>query len=189
MTSDRVVAVFGSSQTKPGSPEWIEAEKTGARFAGAGLAIITGGYGGTMEAASKGASGSGGTVIGVTVPTVFTGRSGANRYVTREIRAATLVERIGVLTDTAHGVIALPGSIGTAAELVVSWNINHVTRRNGGVRVPTVVVGDAWQKLVQLLVTQTGAFGGDVQIVDTADEAVDWILVQPEIRRVAPKTT
>lgn len=182
MTSQPVVAIFGSSQTEPGSPEWIDAEKTGARCAGAGLAVITGGYGGTMEAASRGASIAGGTVIGVTAPDLFKVRhAGANEYVTREIHATTLPERIGILTGTASGVIALPGSIGTAAELIVSWNLNHVARRNDGVRTPTVAVGDEWRQLASLLVERTGAFAGDVHVVDTADEAVDWMLAQPEI--------
>jgi uncharacterized protein (TIGR00725 family) len=160
----------------------MDAEKIGARCAGAGLAVITGGYGGTMEAVSKGASMAGGTVIGVTAPALFTRRSSANQYVTREIQAPTLIERIGTLLEEAHGVIALPGSIGTAAELIVSWNLNHVTRRNGGGRIPIVAVGDEWRELSNLLVERTGAFSGDVHLVDTADAAVDWILTQVEIR-------
>lgn len=135
-----------------------------------------------MEAVSRGASIAGGTVIGVTAPALFTRRSSANEYVTREIQAPTLVERIGTLIGQANGVIALPGSIGTAAELIVSWNLNHVARRNRGARVPTVAVGDEWRDLSRLLVERTGAFHGDVHLVDTADAAVDWILTQPEIR-------
>jgi uncharacterized protein (TIGR00725 family) len=182
LTSQRVVAVFGSSQTVPGSARWIAAEEIGARCAHAGLAVITGGYGGTMEAVSRGASMAGGTVIGVTAPTLFTRRSGANRYVTHEIHTPNLVERIGTLIGKADGIIALPGSIGTAAELIVSWNLNHVARRNGGVRVPTVAVGDEWRDLSGLLVERTGAFPGDIHLVDTADAAMDWILTQPEMR-------
>jgi uncharacterized protein (TIGR00725 family) len=135
-----------------------------------------------MEAVSKGASMAGGTVIGVTVPALFRRRSGANQYVAREIEASTLIERIGTLIGEADCVIALPGSIGTAAELIVSWNLNHVARRNGGARVPTVAVGEEWRELRSLLVERTGAFPGDVHLVDTADEAMDWILTQPEIR-------
>jgi uncharacterized protein (TIGR00725 family) len=182
LTSYRTVAVFGSSQTEPGSSRWTDAEKIGARCAGAGLAVVTGGYGGTMEAVSRGASMAGGTVIGVTAPALFARRPSANRYVTREIQAPTLLDRIGTLIEEAHGVIALPGSIGTAAELIVSWNLNHVARRNGGVRIPTVAVGEEWKELRNLLVERTGAFSEDVHLVDTADAAMDWILTQPEIR-------
>lgn len=180
MTPLRAVAVFGSSQTKPGSPRWVDAERLGARCADAGLGVITGGYGGTMEAVSRGASMGGGDVVGVTVPTLFKRRTGPNRYVTREIQVPSLIERIGTLIGEATGVIVLPGSIGTAAELVVSWNLNHVARRNEGRRIPTVAVGDEWRDLGRLLVKQMGAFDGDVHIVDTTEAALDWILAQPE---------
>jgi uncharacterized protein (TIGR00725 family) len=154
----------------------------GARLASAGLAVVTGGYGGTMEAASKGAVANGGMAIGVTAPKLFTGRSAANEYVTREIQAGSLSERLGILTSEADGVIALPGSIGTATELLVSWNLNHITRRNSGSRLPTVAVGGGWRDLARLMTTGLGAFGGDIATVATAEEAVDWLLDQPEMR-------
>jgi len=178
----KAVAIFGSSGTEPHSPDWIDAESAGARCAGAGLGVITGGYGGTMEAVSKGAALVGGHVIGVTAPGLFQDRPGANRYVTEEIEARSLSERIGILTDLASGVIALPGSIGTAAELVIAWNINYISRRANAIRLPTVAVGQRWHALTDFLTSQIGADPGDVHVVDTADEAVDWLLAQPEIR-------
>lgn len=180
MTTASVVAIFGSSATEPGSSEWDDAEQAGRRCAEAGLAVITGGYGGTMEAASKGANLAGGEAIGVTVPTLFPTRSGANPYVTREIEAKSLAERIGVLTNLANGVIVLPGSIGTAAELLVAWNLNHVGRRNGGRRLPTVAVGPTWLQFWELATGTLGAFGEDVHLVDTSGKAVDWLLAQLE---------
>lgn len=176
----RAVAIFGSSAIKPQSDEWVEAEQTGRRCAEAGLAVVTGGYGGTMEAASKGAHLAGGEVIGVTAPALFPGRPGANQYVTREIEAETLTDRIGILASLAAGVVVLPGSIGTAAELVIAWNLNHVSRGKGEGRLPTVAVGDGWRGLWQLATSTLGASGEDVHVVDSADEAVDWLLEQPE---------
>jgi uncharacterized protein (TIGR00725 family) len=175
------VAIFGSSQTTPGSREWAQAEKAGRRCAEAGLIVVTGGYGGTMEAASKGAASAGGEVIGVTAPDLFTGRSGANPFVTREMPAKTLTERIGVLTDLADGAMVLPGSIGTAAELVIAWNLNHITRRNGGGRFPTVTVGAEWREFWTLMTGRLDAVGEDVHTADDVDQAVEWLLAQPEI--------
>ena len=60
MTDNGGVAVFGSSQTEPGSAEWEDARRAGARLAEEGYAVITGGYGGTMEAVSNGAAEAGG---------------------------------------------------------------------------------------------------------------------------------
>lgn len=183
------MAVFGSSQTEPDSPQWVEAERVGALLAEAGLGVVTGGYGGTMEAASRGAVGSGGTAIGVTAPALFLKRSGANNYVTEEIETASLAERLGVLVDLASGAIVLPGSIGTVAELVVAWNLNHIARRNGGRRLPTVAVGDGWSSLWRLLTDELGAFEGDIHRVETVDEAVDWLLGQPEISLIVSTAT
>lgn len=175
------VAIFGSSQTTPGSDEWAEAERAGYRCASAGLTVITGGYGGTMEAASLGASRAGGHVIGVVAPDLFLARSGANQHVTHVIEARTLAERIGALTDLADGAIVLPGSIGTAAELVIAWNQNHIMRRNGGPRLPTVAVGEDWHAFWTLIIARLGAVGEDIEVVANADQAVEWLLAQPEV--------
>lgn len=134
-----------------------------------------------MEAASKGAARAGGHVIGVTAPDLFTTRSGANRYVTREVEAKTLTERIGILTDLADGVIVLPGSIGTAAELVIAWNLNHIARRNLGIRLPTAVVGKEWNELWNLFTGRLGAHGDDIHVADSAGDAVIWLSEQPEM--------
>lgn len=184
MTGTSYIAVFGSSATVPGSSDWEDAESVGRSLAQAGLGVVTGGYGGTMEAASRGAALAGGGVIGVTAPPLFTGRFGANSHVSEEITAATLAERIGRLTEIASGVIVLPGSIGTAAELVVAWNMNHIARIGGRERLPTVAVGNVWRNLASLLTDEGGANAVDVTVVATADEAVEWMLVQPEIHAI-----
>lgn len=49
------VSVFGSARSKPGSEEYLLAEKVGAALAEAGYAVITGGGPGAMEAANLGA--------------------------------------------------------------------------------------------------------------------------------------
>jgi len=182
LSHGRVVAVFGSSAAEPHTAEWADAEEVGASLARAGCTVVTGGYSGVMEAVSKGANLTGGRVVGVTAPELFAARPGANAYVTEERPATTLTERIGALIGFASGVVALPGSIGTAAELVIVWNLNHVRRNNGGVRIPTVAVGPGWREMWELLSVRMGAFSGDIHVVDTATGAVEWLLAQPEIR-------
>ena len=181
MTQRQVVAVFGSSQTSRSSDEWREAENVGARLASAGIAVLTGGYGGTMEAASKGAAEAGGHVIGVTVPAIFPGRIGANPHVIEEIEATSLTDRLGRMFSMSDGTIAMPGSIGTATELIVSWNLNYVVRNNGGRRIPSVAVGGAWKAVGGSLVEQTGADEIDVHFEPTGARAVDWMLAELEI--------
>lgn len=175
------MAVFGSSRTQEGTQEWAEAEDIGQRLAHAGLKVVTGGYGGVMEAVSLGASGAGSEVIAVTAPTLFAQRPGANPYVTHEIEAITLTERIGVLTTIADGAIVMPGSIGTAAEMLIAWNLNHIMRGNGGTRFPTVAIGTVWREISDLLVNDAGANGEDIHLAVNSDEALSWLLSQPEM--------
>lgn len=181
MTGERAVAIFGSSRTDPGSILWREAEEAGARCARAGLTVVTGGYGGSMEAASKGAAREGGRVVGVTAGGLFRTRTGANPYVTHEIAAQSITERIGILIDIARGALILPGSIGTTAELVIAWNINDIARRHGGTRFPTVAVGEEWREFRSLVSGRLGAEPNDIHVVDDADAALDWLLDQPEL--------
>ncbi len=176
--STRLVAIFGSSQTPPGSAAWREAENLGSTIAGAGFGVITGGYGGTMEAASKGAASAGGHTVGVIAPSLFPGRTGANEHVAEIVEATSLTNRIGELVARSVGAIALPGSIGTATELLIAWNVNHIVRRNGGTALPTVAVGSGWREVAAILTTEIGAFAGDVHLVDTAQEAAVWLIDQ-----------
>jgi uncharacterized protein (TIGR00725 family) len=170
------VAIFGSSQTDPGSKEWEEAHGAGSHFAHHGWNVLTGGYGGTMEAVSKGAAEAGGHVIGVTAPTLFPGRSGANPYVQELIEASSLANRIDIMMQRSDATIALPGSIGTAAELLISWNTNHILRRRGDIPRHNVAVGPGWKTVARILVEVIGANEDDVYWAETVEEGVRWVL-------------
>lgn len=172
------VAVFGSSQTEPGSPEWADAEFVGRAFARAGHSVVTGGYGGTMAAVSKGATEAGGVAIGVTAPTLFPGREGANQYVSKLIEAGSLSDRIGRMVQMSVGCVALPGSIGTAAELLIAWNTNHILRRNGLPSYPTVAVRGHWAELRATMVQKLSANEQDINWVDTGEQAAAWLIGQ-----------
>ncbi len=175
----RRIAVFGSSQTAPGSQEWAEAELVGKSLAKSGFSVVTGGYGGTMEAASRGAVEEDGEAIGVTASPLFPQRTGANAFVTSVEDTSSLTERIGRMVEMSSGFVVLPGSIGTAAELVVVWNINHVFRKasqpNG---IPVVAVGRQWRMFGQFMTHEMGAVEDGVHWAPTGQLAVSWIVEQ-----------
>ena len=178
MTEPRV-AVFGSSQTKPGSEEWVAAEFVGRSLAESGISVVTGGYGGTMEAVSMGAVEHGGEAIGVTASPLFPLRAGANDFVSIVEDTSSLAERIGRMVELSSGCIVLPGSIGTAAELVVVWNINHVLRKSSQPNgIPVVAVGSQWQAFGQFMTQEMGAIEDGVHWTPTAKLAVSWIVEQ-----------
>jgi hypothetical protein len=171
--SSPVIAVFGASMSAPGDGQFEEGVRCGQLLASAGMAVATGGYGGLMEAVSQGAASAGGRVIGVTAPTVFPGRTGANPHVTEELRAASLTERIHELIHLSDGSIALHGSLGTATELLVAWNLAFVARYSGKSPGPVVAVGDRWAHLVASLARDLETDGSLVHCVADVDAAVE----------------
>lgn len=171
-TDRKVVAVFGSSASAPGSRDYEDGRRCGRLLAEAGFAVATGGYAGLMEAVCRGAAEAGGPTIGVTAPTVFPARSGANEWVEYEIPADDLALRIVTLIDLADGFIALPGSIGTLAELVVAWNLAFVAPFAGADFGPIATVGDTWQELVPLLTERLSSNSETIAISGTVEDAV-----------------
>ncbi|MEE8497886.1 MAG: LOG family protein [Acidimicrobiia bacterium] len=173
--SNKIIAVFGASKSIPGDGTYEDGVTCGRLLAEAGYGVVTGGYGGLMEAVSKGASEAGGHVLGVTVPAVFRGRAGANAFVDEERKAAHLLERIHQLTDISAGTIVLPGSLGTFTELGVAWNLAFVARFSGEEPKPVVTVGPTWHQLVNDLGSQLATDIGLIRCVATVDEAVNVI--------------
>jgi uncharacterized protein (TIGR00725 family) len=177
-----VVAVFGSSGATPELGEYRDGLRCGRLLAEAGFTVATGGYGGTMEAVSRGASEAGGLAIGVTAPTVFPDRPGANSFITDERPAVGLVPRIEQLLSISQASIALPGSIGTLAELVLAWNLAFVARFTGETPKPVITVGDLWRRLVADLARALVTDLSVVTCAGTVDEAVTSVrqrLLQP----------
>ncbi|MBI9050984.1 MAG: LOG family protein [Anaerolineaceae bacterium] len=136
-------AVFGSARPVPGEPDYEAAFQIGKLLAQRNFGVVTGGYMGTMEAVSKGASVYGGEVVGVTCEEIEKWRPiEHNAYVQHVIHCITLDERIRRLINEADaGAIALPGGIGTLAEIAMFWN--HVVIHPTDIR-PLVFVGDGW---------------------------------------------
>jgi hypothetical protein len=145
----KVVSVFGTGTARPGDKKFLLAEELGRLLAGAGFAIANGGYGGIMEAASKGASEAGGEVIGVTCAAF--GQASANRYVSREIITSSLNERLDTLVRLGDAYVVLPGGTGTLLELAMVWEL-----KNKGFLIgdkPIILLGEYWNVLIELVAT------------------------------------
>src|SRR4051812_19406864 len=78
------VSIFGSARTPPDSPEYEFAHRTARMIGETGLAIITGGGPGLMEAANRGAREAGVPSVGLNIELPF--EQGTNRYVDVELR-------------------------------------------------------------------------------------------------------
>lgn len=142
----RAIAVFGSSEPLAGEPAYEQARELGRRLASAGFAVITGGYGGVMEAASRGAREGGGTAIGVP-SRLFSDRK-PNRWVDSAVMTEDLYERSRELIERAGGYVILPGRAGTLSELALLWAL---IRAGCLERRPVILLGDYWKPLFDQL--------------------------------------
>jgi uncharacterized protein (TIGR00730 family) len=137
------ITVFGGAQPKEGSAAYEEARELGKMLAERGHAVLTGGYMGTMEAVSRGASEAGGHVIGVTCQDIEDWRgSKVNAWVKEEIKKQTLIERLKAVIEGCDAAIALPGGAGTLTEISLMWNLMIVESLPPR---PLVLVGSGWQ--------------------------------------------
>lgn len=110
------VAVIGEGDPRgPDAHRLLEwAEEAGQLLARAGATVITGGLGGVMEAASRGAAGAGGMTIGI-LPGADP--HDANPYVRQAIPTGLGVVRNLVVVTAADVVLAIGGRHGTLSEI------------------------------------------------------------------------
>lgn len=166
------IAVFGASSTIPGHPDYAEAIRCGALLAEAGFSVATGGYGGLMEAVSRGASEAGGHVVGITAPSLFPSRPGANAFVAEERPAIDLASRIGDMIAFSAGTIALQGSIGTMTEMMVAWNDAFISQLSDVDPRPVVAVGPIWADFVATIGDRLSTDASLVTCVPDVETAV-----------------
>jgi uncharacterized protein (TIGR00725 family) len=108
----KIIAVIGGAEA---SEEQVKiAEEVGSLVAKHGAVLVTGGMGGIMTAASKGASQSNGLVIGI-LPT--TEKESANPYVHVPIVTGMNQARNFIIARTCDCAIAIGGKYGTLTEI------------------------------------------------------------------------
>ncbi len=168
------VTVFGGAQPKPGQPAYEEAYRLGQLLGKDGHTVLTGGYIGTMEAASRGAQEAGGHVIGVTCEDIERWRAiTPNGFIAEQLRFPTLSERLMALVFNCDAAVALPGGLGTLAEIAMYWN--HLAIEAFPPR-PLILVGEGWRKTVEIFLAELGSYVAEkdqarLTFVATVDEA------------------
>jgi len=115
----RQVVVIGSSSTS--SEEQDASYKIGRAVAQHGFVLITGGRGGVMEQASRGAKEAGGMVVGILPGESF---DGANKFCDVVIPTGIGYARNSVNVLAADLIISVGGSSGTLSEIAYAWNYN-----------------------------------------------------------------
>jgi uncharacterized protein (TIGR00725 family) len=163
---ERVVGVMGSARIDPGDPRYRDAVRVGQGLAAAGFAVMTGGYGGLMEAVSRGTAEAGGTVIGLPVrgwPTLA-----PNAWVGDARWVDSYFDRLTAFA-ACDAIVALDGGLGTLGEAVVAW-ANLQT--DPGTNPPLVLFGQAWRQMHARI--------GELLVVDRRDLELVRLVDRPE---------
>ena len=164
---------FGSARTPPDDPEYARAQETARLVGEAGMAIITGGGPGVMEAANRGAREAGALSIGLGIELPF--EQAMNEYLDIGLEFHYFFARKVMFVRYASGFVVFPGGFGTLDELFESLTLIQT----GKVRnFPVILVGsDYWCDLIDWLRDRVAAEGkiapGDLDLVTVTDDPVE----------------
>jgi uncharacterized protein (TIGR00730 family) len=136
---------FGSARTPPGDPEYALARETARLIGDEGMAVITGGGPGVMEAANRGARDAGALSIGLGIELPF--EQALNGHLDIGLEFHYFFARKIMFVRYASGFVVFPGGLGTLDELFESLTLIQT----GKVRnFPVVLVGtDYWCDLFE----------------------------------------
>ena len=143
MSREVRVTVFGSSRPGEGDADYEEARLLGRALAESGYSVCSGGYGGVMEAVSRGAKDGGGKTYGVTAEFF---KAKLNPWIDAEVRVKTWQERLFELIRIADAFVACKGGTGTLVELAVVWEMLNKSVMTGK---PFAVLGDFWRPILE----------------------------------------
>jgi len=139
------VSIFGSARTDPGDPAYQKAEELASLFAKEKFAVITGGGGGIMEAANKGAAEAGGTSVGLNINLPF--EQHPNPYANVRLDFNYFFIRKVMFVKYAHAYIIMPGGFGTLDEFFEAMTLIQTHRIKP---LPVIMVGsDYWSGLFE----------------------------------------
>jgi len=160
----RLVAIYGSSTTKPGSRRWQSAYRLGRELAKRRAVIINGGYGGIMEASALGARSAGGHTIGVTCDNLP--EKAANAGIAEEWKVERWDQRLLALVWLSDAYAVCPGSSGTLVELAMVVE----TQLKGFIPPrPIVCLGNYWSSVVRRIGDAHGLVKFAANSADAAD--------------------
>ncbi len=174
------VSIFGSSRATPEDRYYQQAQALAAKFVEQGLAVITGGGPGIMEAANKGAIEANGTSVGLNI--TLPEEQLPNEYQNVALDFRYFFCRKVMFVKYALAFVCFPGGFGTMDEFFESMTLIQTEKSR---KMPVVLFGsEFWEPLRKWMETimrdQHGYIGPDdlelFHIVDDLDEAVSCVI-------------
>ena len=138
------VSIFGSARAEPEDPYYKLAVRTASLIVKNGMAVITGGGPGIMEAANRGALEAGGRSVGLNIELPH--EQSANQYQNLSLSFRYFFARKTMFTKYARALVIFPGGFGTMDEFFESLTLIQTMKMK---RFPVVLMGtDFWEGLL-----------------------------------------
>lgn len=171
------VSIFGSARTDEHNKYYKLGEAIAYQLTKSGYGVISGGGGGIMEAANKGAQRAGGTSVGLNISLPF--EQTHNSFIDRDklFNFKYFFVRKVMFIRYAQGFVVLPGGFGTLDELSEALTLIQTQKI---ARFPIILVGsDYWDGLLEWfkgrMLSEKNIDKEDLKlfhVVDTPEEAV-----------------
>ncbi len=143
------VSFFGSARLSPGNNHYEKTRELAKKVALAGYTVITGGGGGIMEAANRGAFEAGKTSVGLNIR--LPAHQPLNSFTTESMEFDYFFVRKTALSFAAEAYLFFPGGFGTFDELFEILTLIQTRKIR---RVPIILVGkDYWGELQKFIAT------------------------------------
>jgi uncharacterized protein (TIGR00730 family) len=168
------VTVFGSARIKSGSAYYELARNMGAAIAQLGFTVMTGGGGGIMEAANRGAKDVGGRSVGCNIKLPREQR--ANSYLDRFVTMHYFFVRKTLLVKYSYAFVIMPGGAGTLDEMFEAITLIQTHKIKN---FPVVIMGtDYWDEILPFInkMAKAGMIAqSDLDLVHATDSVDDAI--------------
>jgi uncharacterized protein (TIGR00730 family) len=164
---------FGSARAARDDPDYEMARETARLIGESGMAVITGGGPGLMEAANRGARDAGAVSVGLNIELPF--EQGGNPYCDIALEFHYFFTRKIMFVRYASGFVVFPGGFGTMDEL---WEALTLIQ-TGKIRYfPVVLVGsDYWRGMVDWVADRMLSEGniseGDLDLWTLTDDPLE----------------
>ena len=167
------VSIFGSARTKESDPFYQLTVETAKAIGKAGFAVITGGGGGIMEAANRGAREAGVKSVGLNIELPH--EQMPNTYQNLSLHFRYFFCRKVMFLKYAHGFVVMPGGFGTMDEFFESLVLIQTLKQ---AYFPVVCMGHKfWDGLIDWMRKQLLEKNG---FIDAEDMNVFFVSDDPE---------